>query len=592
MAGPDWDWYAEAERRGLLQGEDKSWYEEAKRRGLAPGVAPAQEPPPEPMTGGDVATDVGKSFGVGVGQGLLGLATLPGTVDTLGRRAVNKVGRWLGVSQDIMAPNSYFWDYGRAKQNIEDNYTGKFYEPKSLPGEYARTAGEMSTAALGPGSVARRITSVAAPAFASETAGQLTKGTAAEPYARLAGGIVGAYAPQALSAAITPQATSTSAARRAVEPHIANLERNGVRSLTAGQRTGSKKWQHREEVTRHTPLGPNTYDNMARDASHEFTRAAWRNAGLDLPDVSPNSMRQAIAHFEDRYTNLAQNARVNASQGLVDRLERVVRDYFNNTGAGDRRPLIQSTVDEIRNRVRAAQVSGGQNATALGGEAYRAFYSRLREQHQKYLKAGPARQEEAQALGDILEHLNTAMVSSAPRNMQGALRREMTQLNRDYYNFKLIEKANEGATGEWAAQGLLSPSRLKGAVIRRNGRNYTAGRTPMGRLARSGEAVMRPLPSSGTGERQAAREWMDGTNTKSFLSGGAGVLATGDPITGAAIAGVVRSIPTLKSHALMSSPVQRWLSNNRIPERWPQAGAEFQGAFAPQTLWGDEEEQR
>lgn len=65
------------------------------------------------------------------------------------------------------------------------------YVPQTTAGKYARAGGQFTPGAIFPGSTAQRVANVVAPAAASETAGQLTEGTPLEPWARLAGGIVG-----------------------------------------------------------------------------------------------------------------------------------------------------------------------------------------------------------------------------------------------------------------------------------------------------------------------------------------------------------------------------------------------------------------
>jgi hypothetical protein len=65
------------------------------------------------------------------------------------------------------------------------------YKPKTVVGEYARTIGEFAPNALTPGGVPLKFAAVAVPALASETAGQVTKGTRWETPARIAGGMVG-----------------------------------------------------------------------------------------------------------------------------------------------------------------------------------------------------------------------------------------------------------------------------------------------------------------------------------------------------------------------------------------------------------------
>lgn len=65
------------------------------------------------------------------------------------------------------------------------------YVPQTRAGKYARTVGQFTPGAIFPGSTAQRTANVVAPAFASETAGQLTEGTPLEPWARLAGAVAG-----------------------------------------------------------------------------------------------------------------------------------------------------------------------------------------------------------------------------------------------------------------------------------------------------------------------------------------------------------------------------------------------------------------
>jgi hypothetical protein len=70
---------------------------------------------------------------------------------------------------------------------FERNITGPTYQPQTTPGEYARTIAEFLPGAvipMGGGVVGNVLKYGVAPAIASETAGQITKGSAAEPYAR------------------------------------------------------------------------------------------------------------------------------------------------------------------------------------------------------------------------------------------------------------------------------------------------------------------------------------------------------------------------------------------------------------------------
>ncbi|BAU91152.1 hypothetical protein MPPM_2547 [Methylorubrum populi] len=70
--------------------------------------------------------------------------------------------------------------------------TGKLYEPQTTAGEFARTVAEFVPGA--GKTVATAARNALVPALASETAGQVTKGTEAEPVARLVGGVAGGAA--------------------------------------------------------------------------------------------------------------------------------------------------------------------------------------------------------------------------------------------------------------------------------------------------------------------------------------------------------------------------------------------------------------
>src|SRR5438270_771317 len=69
-------------------------------------------------------------------------------------------------------------------------------------------------------------------------------------------------------------------------------------------------------------------------------------------------------------------------------------------------------------------------------------------------------------------------------------------------NWKAIERASTGA-GSATAEGYLSPSQLRTAVVGQGRGAYARGEGDLAELARAGEAVLRPLPQSGTAPRAA-----------------------------------------------------------------------------------------
>src|SRR5688572_18313324 len=133
----------------------------------APAAASAADGPWSKYAGPSVADDVVKSAGIGVVKGGLGILGMPGDIRGLASAATDYVGKKAGVDPETVQnfkDNVYrgaqvnpmlapFTNPGSAElQKKVEGQTGEFYQPKTVPGEYARTAGEfLPGAAIGPG---------------------------------------------------------------------------------------------------------------------------------------------------------------------------------------------------------------------------------------------------------------------------------------------------------------------------------------------------------------------------------------------------------------------------------------------------------
>src|SRR4051812_29953129 len=97
-----------------------------------------------PSVGGDVA----KSAGVGLGKGAIGLAGFVGDMSNLGAKGIetasNYVSDKLGVEPYKRPAGPSLLDNvptsASIQKGIEDNVTGKFYQPQTTPGKYAQSA--------------------------------------------------------------------------------------------------------------------------------------------------------------------------------------------------------------------------------------------------------------------------------------------------------------------------------------------------------------------------------------------------------------------------------------------------------------------
>jgi len=153
----------------------------------------------------ETGMDVLKSAGTGLVQGAVGLATMPQDLGTmLGEKATGLIDQVMGVSPEQSAASRQAVAQSRTAisppsgpevmQSVQ-NVTGPLHQPETTAGQYAKTIGEfVPSAVAGPGGLMRKAALATVPAVASETAGQVTEGTAAEPYARFAAALAGGVA--------------------------------------------------------------------------------------------------------------------------------------------------------------------------------------------------------------------------------------------------------------------------------------------------------------------------------------------------------------------------------------------------------------
>lgn len=462
----------------------------------------ARYAPPQGPSAGETMVDVAKSLGGGLARGAAGLAGLPGDLYNIVDKSVGYLGGKLGFESGPSEQPALLPGSATVQKGVE-SITGEFHKPTTTAGEFASTIGEFAPAAIaGPGGILRRAASQAvAPAIASEGAGQLTKGTAAEPYARIAGALAGGLAPSAIGRAISPLPIDPT--RQAA---VNTLRAEGVTDLTAGQITGRKPLQYLE-----AERGRGA--NLIERQGEQFTRAALRRVGENANRATPEVIDRAFTRIGGEFDRLAANNVAAVDQQLVNELRAARDDYFNLVSPPNRTPAVTNFLTELAT---AAQRNGGQ----VPGNVYQSLRSRM-ERAARGMGNNP---EARHAIREMREALDDAMERSIARsnpNDLGAWRDARNQ----YRNLLVIEKAATGA-GEGAAVGLISPAKLREATVNTQGRrNYARGQGDFTDLARSGVALMMPLPNSGTPGRLSAQNL--GMGISSLLGGAAGAASGG-----------------------------------------------------------------
>jgi hypothetical protein len=213
-------------------------------------------------------------------------------------------------------------------------------------------------------------------------------------------------------------------------------------------------------------------------------------------------------------------------------------------GPNARVPAVADTIADIADQI-------GQNGGHMGGDQYVAMRSQLGADA-RAARNDPYLQEALQGHQEALDNAFERSLQAAGNPQDIAA---MQEARRQYRNLMVIEKAATGA-GQATAEGLISPSQLRNATVTQNRRMYARGQGDFADLARAGEAIMKPLPNSGTAPRQYMQHAM------SIIGGAAGGAAGGVP---GALAGV--AAPAIAGRVLMSRPVQAYLGNRLLGQR-------------------------
>lgn len=169
------------------------------------GAQPPEQPKPAPQIG--VGEDMLKSGASGLAQGAIEIPGMIGDTQQLTGSLAGKAAGWLGAGEETQAkvrdiaarygvpiPGVIGINAPTSEQITKgvESVTGEFYKPQTTAGEYTHTVARFLPATtVGPGTKAMKFGTAVASGLSSEGAGQATEGTAVEPYARVAGAILG-----------------------------------------------------------------------------------------------------------------------------------------------------------------------------------------------------------------------------------------------------------------------------------------------------------------------------------------------------------------------------------------------------------------
>lgn len=370
-----------------------------------------------------------------------------------------------------------------------------------------------------------------------------------------AGGLIGAAVPGVAGfiRGIASPFVNRPAARQAA---LDVLERADV-PLRAGDITGSSTVRNLENALRDYPfIGPRT--RALKDVQDlGYTSAVLRRAGLPVPAEGtlvrastpgqPGTLAEQRTALDQVFNDITSRTRLNTSTpAFTNAINTNERQFLGKLPTEDNR-IFSSVMDDIRN--------SAQNG--LSGREYQDIRTFVR-QHADAARREGADSPTSTAFRNLGRALDTAFEGSVSRQDAVALR----EAQRAWGNMRTLENAMAGGT-ERTAQGYVDPRQLQSAVQARAGggrSGYSQGRGDLTELAQAGQAILRPLPESGTG-RQIISQHMLG-----LLAGGAAGGAYGQDYPtalGGAVAGGVAG-PYAFGRVLQSPVVQRYLANTAV----------------------------
>lgn len=499
---------------------------------------------PEPSLK-DTAYDVAASGAAGIGKGIAQTIGALGDVRDLAGTGANYLANKAGIDPATLDTLKSFG--GKAANVVMpglstlvrnsptssevqggiEKVTGEFHKPTTEYGKGAEAIGEFvpgaATAALtGGGTLAGNLTRFAAVPGAVQTlAEKYLPENEYKPYVKAAL-TIGSTVPN--PARIVSPIEAPAAKRAAVDV----LEREGITSLTAGQRTGNKALQYLESAASHAPGAGGGVSRVEHEGQRQFTDAALRRAGAAgeaTPEILAANQRRLGSAFEDLS---ARNTLVPDDRMINDLTDAVSR--YRNVPDSQQRQILQGYIDDILPHI---------NDGAMPGAKYQPMRSMLSSDAKSVAHSDPYL---SRALGGMRDALDNAMF----RSISPADRQAWETARREYGAQKVIEKAASRA-GEATAEGQITPANLRNTVASENRGGYARGEGPFNEIARAGVQVMTPLPNSGTAQR---------TNAFHLLN--AGLLGIPQAVAG---------------RAIMSAPVQAYLANQLMNGALPNSPA-------------------
>lgn len=466
----------------------------------------------------------------------------------------------------------------------------------------------------GPGGLISKAAGIVGSTLGGEAGRNAAKGSAFEIPAELAGSFAGAHAalaPGHIAAGPKPIAPD----RQAL---IDTLKGEGVTSLTAGQQRGSKGLRYLESITADSPLSGTGAEEINEAGKKEFTRAVLKRMGEDADAATPDVIERARVRIGNKLDEVADKLPVKFTGKFGNDLSEIAQDLTKEGLAPEQTNRIMTNLNNVRGAFITKAPAGGLdrtmaemranagtppptsleaalqqgvdkiNATPTGNPAEgimpgKAYQMLTRKDTPLDRLVNSQNPDERFYGGRIRDALDDAMSKTAvgqgtkPGKGRRQALADLLEARRQWRTMVMASKAVAGG-GEDAAKGYISPAQLRMQLAgnQKDKLLYArgGGMRDLNDLSRAGNAVMTPLPNSGTSQREQAREMFNLATTLKGAEGGsravggtAGYLLGGVP---GAIAGAAAGpfATGMGGRILHSQPVQKYLTNSLPGQQW------------------------
>lgn len=379
----------------------------AQQASAKPSAQPQanQTSPPQQQTISTLG-DVARMGGAGLFQGGAAILGAPGDIGRLAGAGIQYLGAKVGLgSQTKNALTGYqnFTDHflptSGEINNFVQNHLGKYPQAQTTAGAYANTIGQFAPNLLAPEeSVPAKLGRLLVPAVASETAGQITKGTELEPWARFGGALLGG----------TVQGTAESLLGKPdaiAIPTVADLKAASGNAYDAAEQAG-------------VIINKDAVQNLGNQI-----KSAVADAGIDQT-LHPQAMAAV---------NRILNTNDNVTFKGLDILRRVANGAAQSNSPDERR-IARIVVDHIDDFVE----NMGPN-DVLSGDAQQAASS-IQDARSLWSRAA-----KGQILDDIMEKAKNSAQNQTGAGIENAVRTSFRQLANNKQKFSRFNPDEQAA---------------------------------------------------------------------------------------------------------------------------------------------------